>query len=110
MNGLEFDFDFLLALPVFTVLAYVVVAILVDALFGIILSIKDGEFSFQELPRFLGTNLVPYVFGLIILAIVAEYQGAVFQYLFYTVALFVVARYVAKLKEKIESLWSGTFN
>lgn len=108
MNGLEFNFDFLLGLPVFTVLIYVVVAIFVDALFGIILAIKESAFDFKELPRFLGTNLLPYVLGLIVLALVAEYQGEVFQYLFYTTALFVVVRYAAKLKEKVESLFKIT--
>ena len=106
MNGLEFDFDFLLNLPVFTVLVYVVVAIFVDALFGAILAIKVGEFNFKELPRFVGTNILPYVLGLLVLALVAEYQGAVFQYLFYTTALLVVARYIAKVKEKISVLFS----
>ena len=102
---MEFDFDFLLDLPVFAVLVYVVVAIFVDALFGVILSIKAGTFDFKELPRFLGTNILPYVLGLLVLAVVAEYQGAVFQYMFYATAVLVIARYVAKVKEKIECLF-----
>jgi flagellar biosynthesis protein FliQ len=101
------EFEFLESLPVFTVLVYVVVAIFVDAIFGAILSIKEDSFDLKELPRFLGTNLLPYVVGLFILAVVAEYQGEVFQYLFYTTAMFVIIRYIAKLKEKIEGLFNS---
>ncbi len=102
---MEFDFDFLLDLPVWYVLMYVVIAILVDTIFGVLVAIKKGEFSFQELPRFLGTNVLPYVFGLLLLAVVAEYTTEVFEYVFYVVSVAVFARYVAKLWAKVKALF-----
>jgi len=101
----EFNLDFVLNLPVFEVLLIIVLAILVDTIFGIILAVHQGNFSWQELPRFLGTNVLPYVLGLIILSLVAEYQGEPFSYIFYPTALAVLIRYIAKVNEKIKQLF-----
>ena len=99
---MEFDFGFLIDLPVWDVLMYIVIAILVDTVFGVLVAIQKGEFKFVELPRFLGTNVLPYVFGLLVLAVVAEYTTEVFEYVFYVVSAAVLARYVAKLWKKIK--------
>jgi len=101
----ELNFDFILELPVFEVLVIVVLAIVVDTVFGIIRAFRKGEFDFQELPRFLGTNVLPYGLGLLVLALVVEYQGEPFSYIFYPTALAVLIRYVAKVKEKIEDIF-----
>ena len=100
------NLDFIKELPVFEVLVIVILAILVDTIFGAIRAAKKGEFKWQELPRFLGTNVLPYGLGLLVLAAVAAYQGEPFIYLFYPVALAVLARYVAKVKEKIEDIFN----
>lgn len=105
--GFEFDFDFLFDLPIFVVLGYVIVAIMVDFIFGVITAIKDHEFDFKELPRFLATNILPYVLGLFILAVVANYMGEVFHYIFYATTVFVFARYVAKIVEKVKYIFWG---
>lgn len=102
---MEFDFDFILGLSVFTVLMYVVAAIVVDTVFGVAVALRKGEFEWQELPRFLGSNVVPFVFGLLALAVVAEYAGEVFEYIFYASSVAVFARYVAKLVEKAKQLF-----
>jgi len=101
----DLDLGFILEMPVFEVLVIIVLAILVDTIFGVILAVHQGNFSWQELPRFLGTNVLPYVLGLVVLSLVAEYQGEPFSYIFYPTALAVLIRYVAKVKEKIEQLF-----
>ena len=100
MNGFEFIFE----LPVFVVLQYVIGAILVNTVLRIILAFKKGEFSFAELPRFLATNVAPYSLALIILAVMAEYQAAVWNYFYYAASAAVLARYVAKIYGKFQAL------
>ncbi len=102
---MEFDFDFLMDLPVWDVLMYVTIAILVDTVIGVLVAIKKGDFTFKELPRFLGTNVLPYVFGLLVLAVVAEYTTEIFEYVFYIVSAAVFARYVAKLWTKVKAFF-----
>ncbi len=99
------NFEFLFELPVFEVLTWVLILILVDTIFGIIHSISKSNFDWKELPRFLGTNVIPYCFGLFVLAVIAEYLGQVFDYVFYAVSIFVFARYIAKLYEKIKNIY-----
>ena len=99
------NLDFIKELPVFEVLVIVVLAILVDAIFGALKATVAGEFDWKELPRFLGTNVLPYGLGLLVLAVVAEYQGEPFSYIFYPVALAVLIRYVAKIKKKIQTFF-----
>ncbi len=101
----DFDPGFITDLPVFEVLLIIVIAILVDTIFGVILAIQQGNFSWQELPRFLGTNVLPYVLGLVVLSLVSEYQGEPFSFIFYPTALAVLIRYISKVKEKIEKLF-----
>ncbi len=106
---MEFDFDFILDLPVWTVMFYVTVAILVDAALGALKALKKGKFSFEELPRFLGSNVLPYVLGLLLLAVVAEHTTDIFEYVFYVVSLAVFARYVVKLWGKVKGLFGIEF-
>jgi len=103
MNG--FDPGIITDMPVFEALIIVIAAIIIDAVLGAIRAIQAGEFSWQELPRFLGTNVLPYGFGLIVLALAAEYQGEPFNYMFYPTAVAVIIRYVAKIKEKIQDIF-----
>jgi len=99
------DFEFLLELPIFEVLGIVVLAIILDTVFGVILALKEGEFQWQELPRFLGTNVLPYCLGLAVLGVVAQYIGEPFGYIYYPVAVAVFARYIAKIIEKIREIF-----
>jgi len=101
----EFNLDFILDMNVIDVLIYVVTAIFVDTIFGVARAIKQKEFSFVELPRFLSTNLLPYGLGIFVLGLVAYYQGEVFEVIFYITSLAVLVRYVARIKEKIEDIF-----
>lgn len=103
------DLEFLLELPVITALLIIVAAIFVDALFGVFKSFQDGTFDIRKLPRFLATNILPYVGGLIVLAVVARYIGRPFEYIFYAVAMAVLAKYLAEIIDKIKSLFGIDF-
>lgn len=108
MLDFNFDFEFLLGLSVFTVFMYLVIAIVIDAVFGVIVALSKGEFQWEEMPRFLRTNVVPYVIGLFVLAVVANYAGEVFEYIFYVASLAVFARYIAKFLKKVQELFGIT--
>lgn len=47
--------------------------ILVDTIFGVLLSIKNKTFNISDLPKFISTAVLPYIGGLVILAIFANY-------------------------------------
>lgn len=102
---MNFDLDFILTLPVFAVLWIVLAAIFVKTFFAVILAIKAGEFDVRILPQFLATNVVPYIGGMAILAFVTHLVGGPFGYLFYAVALAVLAKYLAEIKDKVYELF-----
>jgi len=82
-------------------LMIVLALILVDFLFGVFISIRDGIFDFKKLPQFVITSILPYIGGLLILAIVAQYIGAIFLELFLSISALVVVKYIVNLKDKI---------
>lgn len=102
---MDMDLSFILELPVFTAFWIVLAAILVKTFFGVILAIKAGEFDIRKPPQFLATNVVPYVGGMAILAFVTHLVGGPFGYLFYAVALAVLAKYLAEIKDKVQALF-----
>lgn len=87
----------------FTVVA---VAIVLDVLLAIINAIKaDYEsFDIRLLPKFLATGILPYIGGLGILALAAEFIGEPFSALFYASAAAATAKYVAEIKDKIQAI------
>lgn len=99
------DLNFILELPVMTVLIIVMVAILLKTAFGILLAIKEAVFDVRKVPQFLATNVVPYLGGMAILAFVTHLVGGPFGYLFYMVALAVLAKYLTEIKDKINLLF-----
>jgi hypothetical protein len=66
----------------FNTLIAALASILLDVLMGVCIAIKTGTFCWCTLPKFLSTNVVPYVGGLIILALFANYVSEL-DYLFY---------------------------
>lgn len=82
----------------------VAAVIAADTLFGILVGVRNREFDFRILPQFLITGVLPFLGGLIILALLANYIVA-FDGLFYTAAAFVVAKYVGDLLEKVKLLF-----
>ena len=77
-------FDITLADGVLYSFIVVAVAIVIDTLLGAIKAAKDDydSFDFRKLPKFLAAGILPYVGGLSILALAAEFVGDVFIGLF----------------------------
>lgn len=102
---MDFNVDFLMELSISGALIVVLVAILVNTLLGVFLAVREGTFDIRILPQFLATSVLPYVGGLIVLAIAAGSAGAPFVVMFYAVAVAVLLMYVAKIKDKINALF-----
>ena len=68
---------------ILTSLTAVLCTVLLDFIIGVGISIKQKTFSVSILPQFIANNLVPYVGGLIILALFANYIPEM-EYVFYT--------------------------
>ena len=99
--------DFLLDLSVWDAVIIVVTAILLDTVIGILLTFKKDEekFDVRKLPQFVSTNIFPYVGGLAVLAIVAEYIGQPYDTMFFPIAVAVLVKYVAEIKDKLKKLF-----
>lgn len=84
----------------------VAAAIVIDTILGAIKAVKSDydSFDFRRLPKFLGTGILPYVGGLGILAIAAEFIGAPFEALFYAAAAATTAKYIADIKDKLSNI------
>ena len=103
MNGIDFD---LLTVPVVTALLIVTAAILIDALLGMILAAIAGEFDFRQMPRFLASNVLPYVGGLLIFALAAHWLPEPYEAVFYPVAAMALVMFLTKIADKISNLFS----
>lgn len=86
-------------------LVVVAIAIAVDTLLGILLGIKDKDFDFSKLPQFLMTGVLPYLGGLLILALLAHFIGVPFLGFFFTAAIFIAGKYMKDLVEKFKILF-----
>lgn len=85
----------------------VMMTVVIDAVMGAIKGAKldpDG-FDIRKLPRFLATGILPYVGGLGILAFASIIIGEPFAAIFYLAAASVTAKYMAEIKDKINSLY-----
>jgi len=102
--------EFLQELNVWNALLVVIVGILVDAVLGVICTFKkeNENFDLRKLPQFVATNVFPYVGGLLVLAVVAEYVGRPYDTIFYPIAVAVLAKYVAEIKDKLGNLFGVT--
>jgi len=88
-------------------LIIVVAAIIIDTILGAIRAALDDydSFDFRLLPKFLATGILPYLGGLLILALAAEFIGDPFAALFYAAAAAATAKYVADIKDKLEDIF-----
>ena len=50
---------------VFDTLVTVLALILADFIFGVLVSLRNGNFSASKLPQFVETSLIPYIGGLL---------------------------------------------
>lgn len=84
----------------------VAAAIVIDTILGAVKAAKSDydSFDFRRLPKFLGTGILPYVGGLGILAIAAEFIGAPFEALFYAAVAATTAKYITDIKDKLSNI------
>ena len=99
--------EFITELTVWNALLIVVVAIVLDAVIGALTTLKSGmaAFDIRMLPQFVATNIFPYVGGLVVLALVAEFIGNPYDAIFYPVAAAVAVKYIAEIKDKVYVLF-----
>lgn len=104
---MEINMDFLLEMTVWKALFVVVVAIIVDAVLGIIKTFKPDEENFDlgKLPQFVAESIFPYVGGLVVLGAVAQFVGKPYDAVFYPVAVMVGVKYVKEIWEKARKLF-----
>ena len=86
-------------------LIVIAVAIVVDALFGILLAIKKHELDIREIPKFIATGILPYIGGAGILALAAYVAGSPFEELFFVAAAAITAKYLVEIKDKVSALF-----
>lgn len=89
----------------FKCLLLALMPILLDTLFGILVSIKNRTFSVSKMPQFLVTNVFPYIAALVTLALLSAYLSEL-EYLYY-VAVGMVALKFSKeaLLDKMKQLF-----
>jgi len=81
-----------------------IAVIFADTFMGVCVSLKYGTFNIRELPKFLVNNVLPYIGGLIILALastLSEELGA----LFYAADAAVMAKFMVEIKDKVAALF-----
>ena len=85
----------------------VAAAIIIDTVLGAIKAavVNYDVFDLRTLPKFLGTGILPFVGGLGILALAAEFVGDPFAALFYAAAAAVTLKYMADIKDKLVSIF-----
>lgn len=103
-----------LSTTIFKSLLIVLATILLDFIFGVLLSIKKKTFDPRLLPKFIAVNVFPYVGGLVVLALLSVYlagldkDAAVYCYGFYYTTAGMAALKFSKeaLLDKIKELFS----
>lgn len=82
-------------------------SIVVDTVAGIILSLKNKDFSVSKLPQFIATNVFMYIGGLCVFAYIATYVPAL-SYFYYGCIGFVTLKYSKEaLLDKAKQIFLG---
>lgn len=99
--------EFLNEVTVWYATLIVVASILLDAIIGILLTFKEGteNFDFKKLPQFIANNIFPYVGGLLVIAIAAEFIGTPYDVIFYPLAVAILAKYIVEIKDKLKIMF-----
>ena len=97
-----FDIDMIVVWTLLTILAVIVI----DTILGIIIAFSKGEFDPRKLPNFLKTNLFPFVGALALLAIGAMSLDVI-KALFFASAAAALAKFLAEIKDKLESIFGA---
>ncbi len=90
----------------FVALEAVLGLIIADFVFGVLLSLRSAVFKLTELPRFVETSVVPYIGGLLLLALFSK-TNAELGALFFTIAATVTVKFLADITSKASQLFSG---
>ncbi|WP_088225599.1 hypothetical protein [Desulfosporosinus sp. FKB] len=96
----------LMAAKVLVTLETVLGFILADFIFGVLLSLRNSNFSFSKLPQFVETSLVPYIGGLLVLAVFSN-VNAELGTLFFTIAATISVKFLADIVTKAGQLFNG---
>jgi len=80
--------------------------VLADFILGVLDSFRSGTFKLSKLAQFMETGLVPYVGGLLVLAIFSS-ANATLSVLFFSIAATVTAKFLADITTKVGQLFSG---
>ena len=91
---------------IWTAFVVIIVAILIDSFLGIIKAIRRGEFDASKLPEFLAKDVFPYIGGLGVVALAAEFLGSPFSEIFFAVGALVAVKYLAEIKAKLKALFA----
>ena len=95
-----------MAPKVLLALGGVLALILADFILGVLLSFKNGTFDAKKLAQFMETSFVPYIGGLLILALFSSTDPAL-EVLFFTISAAVYAKFLADIKDKFSQLFAG---
>jgi len=79
---------------------------LADFVFGVLVSLKNGNFSASKLPQFVETSLIPYIGGLLALALFSN-TNVELGALFFTIAATITVKFLADITTKVTQLFSG---
>ena len=80
--------------------------ILADFVFGVLVSLKNGGFSFSKLPQFVKTSLIPYIGSLLLLSLFSN-VNAELGALFFTITATITVKFLADITAKVKQLFSG---
>ena len=95
-----------MAPKVIIALGGVLALILVNLVLGVLFSIKTSTFDVRKLPQFLETNLLPYIGGLLVLALFSNMDPTL-SVLFFTISAAVYAKFLANIKDQLVQLFRG---
>ncbi len=91
---------------VLTTLGTVLSLVLADFVFGVLVSLRNGNFSLSKLPQFVETSLIPYIGGLLALALFSN-TNAELEALFFTIAATITVKFLADITTKATQLFAG---
>jgi hypothetical protein len=84
----------------------ITIVISVDVLLGVFLALKKKVFDIREMSRYVASDIVPFIGGLLLLAILSHFLKGYFTGVFFTSAVLVAARYVKDISVKVKELFS----
>jgi len=82
----------------------VLTLILVKTLLAWIIAWRDGKFDIRESPRFIVTNVLPYIAGLLVLALPSLWHEDLAA-IYYAGAGIVGLKYLAEIKDRFQALF-----